>query len=96
VPGKLFEYLAVGRPILAVAPAESSTADVLKLTGGGWLAPPGDAAGIACVLRQVFEAHRAAQSPRPDPASLGRFDRRALTGELSKIFEQVSRDARRV
>ncbi|MBO0883505.1 MAG: glycosyltransferase family 4 protein, partial [Mycobacterium sp.] len=37
VPGKLFEYLAVGRPVLAIAPPESSTADVLHQTGGGWL-----------------------------------------------------------
>ena len=29
VPGKLFEYLAVGRPVLAIAPPDSSTADVL-------------------------------------------------------------------
>jgi glycosyltransferase involved in cell wall biosynthesis len=38
VPAKLFEYLAVGRPIFAVAPPSSSTADVLQHTGGGWAA----------------------------------------------------------
>jgi glycosyltransferase involved in cell wall biosynthesis len=57
VPGKLFEYLAVGRPVLAIAPPDSSTADVLKQTGGGWLAPSGDPAAIACALLKAFQAY---------------------------------------
>ena len=40
VPGKLFEYLASGTPILAVVPTlESSTADVLSANGAGSPAP---------------------------------------------------------
>src|SRR5918911_1147781 len=54
VPGKLFEYLAVGRPVLAVAPPDSSTADVLQQTGGGWLAPADDPDAIAAVLSPAF------------------------------------------
>jgi glycosyltransferase involved in cell wall biosynthesis len=87
VPGKLFEYLAVGRPILAVAPPDSSTADVLAQSGGGWLAPAGDPAAIASVLRQAFTAHRFGKPRRPDPAALARFDRRKLTGDLAQVFD---------
>ena len=39
VPGKLFEYLAVGRPVLAMAPPDSASADVIAETRAGWLAP---------------------------------------------------------
>jgi glycosyltransferase involved in cell wall biosynthesis len=91
VPGKLFEYLAVGRPVLAVAPAESSTADVLRQTGGGWLAPAGDPSAIACVLQQAYRQ-------RANPvrtARLGAFDRRRLAGELGRVFDQVLMDAAR-
>ncbi|HLZ26949.1 MAG TPA: glycosyltransferase family 4 protein [Chloroflexota bacterium] len=63
VPGKLFEYMAVGRPVLAIAPPDSSTADVLNQTGIGWLAPSGDPAAIASALLRVFEAHEAAIAP---------------------------------
>ncbi len=86
VPGKLFEYLAVGRPVLAVAPPASSTADVLAQTGGGWLAPAGDADAIAGVLRDAYRQRSAPVCI----SNLERFDRRALTGSLARIFEEVS------
>jgi glycosyltransferase involved in cell wall biosynthesis len=105
VPGKLFEYLAVGRPVLAIAPKESSTADVLDQTGGGWLAPAGDPAAIACVLQRAFRAYQAALADpgatrppeaadnlhrmRPDPAQVAHFDRRLLAGDLAAIFNQA-------
>jgi glycosyltransferase involved in cell wall biosynthesis len=92
VPGKLFEYLAVGRPVLAVAPLDSSTADVLRQTGGGWLAPAGDPDAIVGVLRHAF-AQRTTP-PRPDPVALAQFDRRVLACELARIFDQVLDHAR--
>src|SRR5262249_26377498 len=55
VPGKVFEYLATGRPILAIAPSEeSSTADVLSQTRGGRLVRADDEAQITCALREAF------------------------------------------
>ena len=92
VPGKLFEYLAVGRPVLAVAPPDSSSADVLEQTGGGWLAPAGKPEAIASVLSQAFyERSRGA-----DSRQVARFDRRVLAGDLACVFDQaVERAARR-
>jgi len=87
VPGKLFEYLAVGRPVLAVAPPDSSTADVLESTGGGRLAPAGDPAAIACVLQQAFRER--SNPPLPSEVAVARFDRRLLAGDLACIFDQV-------
>jgi glycosyltransferase involved in cell wall biosynthesis len=91
VPGKLFEYLAVGQPIVAVAPAESSTADLLRQTGGGWLADAADAASIARTLRRAYAERN---TPR-DGAAIARYDRRGLVGDLGQIFDQVVADAAR-
>ncbi len=93
VPGKLFEYLAAGRPVLCIAPPESSTADVLDQVGGGWLAPAHDPTAIACVLERTFSAHQAGAVPPPDPEKVMRFDRRLLAGDLARIFDEVSSDA---
>ena len=92
VPGKLFEYLAMGRPVLAVAPPDSSTADVLQQTGGGWLAPAGEPEAIASVLAQAFY-----DRPRgADRRQVARFDRRVLAGDLACVFDQaVERATRR-
>jgi glycosyltransferase involved in cell wall biosynthesis len=89
VPGKLFEYLAVGRPVLAVAPRKSSTADVLDQTGGGWLAPAGDPAAIACVLHRAFQRHQSGIAMAADPRKLRRFERRELTADLAAIFDHA-------
>jgi glycosyltransferase involved in cell wall biosynthesis len=89
VPGKLFEYLAAGRPIVAVAPPGSSTADVLDRTGGGWLAPAGDPDGIAHALRQAYTQ----RGYRLRPGALAPFDRRTLAGDLAAVFCRVTTDA---
>jgi glycosyltransferase involved in cell wall biosynthesis len=85
VPAKLFEYLAVGRPVLAVAPTASSTADVLRQTGGSWLAASGDVDAIACTLRRAYRERETCVDSAP-PRS---FDRRYLTRDLASIFDQV-------
>ncbi len=89
VPGKLFEYLAVGRPILAIAPPDSATVDILSQTGGGWLAASGDPAAIACVLHQAFSAHRTGEAQPPDPTQVARFDRRILAADLAHLLDAV-------
>ena len=93
VPGKLFEYLAVGRPVLAIAPPESSTADVLRQTGGGWLAAADDVAAIVCTLRRAYLARSSPSAA--DPAAVARFDRRLLTRDLAAVFDGVMARARR-
>src|SRR5207302_1150789 len=76
VPGKLFEYLAVGRPVLAVAPPDSATADVLESIRGGWLAAAGDPAAIACILQRAFRER--SNPPLPSEVAVARFDRGVL------------------
>ncbi len=89
VPGKLFEYLAMGRPILAVAPLDSSTADILAQTGGGWLVPAGDPEAIACTLDQAFTEHRAGYPKRSNPTEVARFDRSVLTGNHAQVLDEA-------
>jgi glycosyltransferase involved in cell wall biosynthesis len=100
VPGKLFEYLAVGKAILAIAPRSSSTRDVLERTGGAYLAAPDEPSAIACALRNAFEAHQrgAGAAAVPNPDEVARFDRRILAGDLARIFDQLAEPshARRV
>ena len=91
VPGKLFEYLAAGRPVIAVAPTESSTADVLRQTGGGWLATADSVEAIAAALKHAY----AQREYRANASEVSRYDRRRLAGDLAHVFDEVTACAAR-
>lgn len=52
VTGKLFEYLASGRPIIAIADKNEAAA-IVEATGTGVLIAPADVDGIAAMLREA-------------------------------------------
>jgi hypothetical protein len=100
VPGKAYEYLAAGRPVLALA-EEGETADLVRASGIGVSIRP-DAGGDAfeAALMKVIEI--ASRSFRPPPPTL--YDGRvhavtaaALLTQMarSKTAEVVSRSAAR-
>jgi hypothetical protein len=87
VPGKAYEYLRAGRPILALAP-EGATADLIRKTGAGDVVSPADIAGIAGVVRRHMRRKRAGHpSPGADPCQVRHYDRRTLTGRLAALLE---------
>jgi glycosyltransferase involved in cell wall biosynthesis len=48
--GKVFEYLAAERPILAVVPPDGAAADLIREVGAGVVVPPDDVAAIRDAL----------------------------------------------
>jgi glycosyltransferase involved in cell wall biosynthesis len=48
--GKIFEYLAAERPILAAVPPDGAAADLLRETGAGTVVPPDDVDAIRAAL----------------------------------------------
>lgn len=58
VPGKLYEYLGLGRPLLAAVPAGEAREVVEAATRGAAVVPPEDAGALAQALGGVFERWR--------------------------------------
>jgi len=87
IPGKTYEYLRAGRPILALT-SEGSLADLLRKTGGAWVVDPSDEAGIADAVRTAYQAwkHQLAV-PMANRALVTSFDRRLLAGRFAELFD---------
>jgi hypothetical protein len=90
VPAKLFEYLRVGRPVLALVP-DGATAEVMRETGGGWVVDPIDSMGMQDVIARIYQAWTTGSldSLRANPAALARFSRQRLAGELAAQFDAL-------
>jgi colanic acid biosynthesis glycosyl transferase WcaI len=50
LPSKIFNVMASGRPILAVAPLESEIAHIVREAGCGWIVRPGSSVEIAATI----------------------------------------------
>lgn len=57
--GKVFEYLAAERPILAVVPPDGAAAALIRETGAGLVVPPEDEEAIAGGLKELHARWRA-------------------------------------
>jgi glycosyltransferase involved in cell wall biosynthesis len=89
VPGKTYEYLASGRPILAAVP-DGDARDLLLAAGTAHVCRPTDVAGMVDAIDAEIERARAGRRPPiPPPALLARFERRRLTSELAAVFDGV-------
>ncbi len=91
--GKVYEYLAAGKPILALAPP-SAAAALVEEAQVGTTAPPDDPKAIAVALTQLYRDWREGQPQvRPNPAILARYDRRNQAAQLAQIFDTLIQPA---
>jgi len=86
LPGKLFEYLACGRPILAVVPQHSEVAQVLGDVGGGMRVEPGDIDALAQALLSWLRGEAGVRSPQ----GIERFSRAATTRRLAQVLDGIA------
>jgi glycosyltransferase involved in cell wall biosynthesis len=90
--GKVFEYLAAERPILALVPPDGAAAHLLEETGAGVVVAPDDVAGIArelTALRDRWQAGGLDGTPLDD-GWRRRLSRRARVDELAGLLETLA------
>jgi hypothetical protein len=90
VPGKLYEYLGLGRPILAAVP-RGETRDILdRTTRGAVVCPPDDAAVFAGALLSVFGRWRGGDFQyETDDAGVATYTRPEQVRVLSAFMEAI-------
>jgi glycosyltransferase involved in cell wall biosynthesis len=91
VPGKTYEYLASGRPILAAVP-DGDARDLLSTRPSAVLCRPADAAAMARAVEQMMDATDAGGRTPSEP--LGRlhrrYERRELTRTLASLLDAAT------
>ena len=86
--GKLFEYLASGRPILAISPKDGEIARLIRETQSGWCADPDDPEEIQRMIEDAYAAFRQGRTdllPKPDLAKIRQYTRTELVDQLARL-----------
>jgi glycosyltransferase involved in cell wall biosynthesis len=92
--GKLFEYLASGRPVLCLAHPDNLASRLVREWEAGVVADPHDQAEIERALRELWE--RWTQDGLPDQEevrrrTLERYSRRAGAERLAEVLDEATR-----
>lgn len=93
IPGKIYEFLRVGRPVLAVT-YSGGLQKLVEDSGAGRVLPPHDAAGIERGLREFLERARNGEHGRVRTGFEEQFRYDRLTGDLARVLNQVADDGR--
>jgi glycosyltransferase involved in cell wall biosynthesis len=89
--GKVFEYIAAGRPILAVVPPDGAAAELVRETGAGVVVAPDDVEGISAALIELETRFRNGGLPSVELAKRdeARLSRRARVEELAALLVEL-------
>lgn len=90
VPGKLYEYLGLGRPVLAAVPAGEVRDILARATRGAAVVGPDDAGGIAAALRGFFAAwRRGGIMYETNATEISTYNRNTQLEKLSEFIKGV-------
>ena len=90
IPGKVFEYIATGRPMLTLA-ADGATADLIRNAKLGPCIDPSDHQALESELVHLFQCFKTGKKESNSQRDLRlQFDGRRLTRKLSETLKHVT------
>ena len=87
--GKLFEYMASGRPILAIGPSDGDTAAVLQETETGVNIDFDDKEKMKTELNRLFLKYRNNESTITCRKSVEKYSRKSLASDYVKLLNSL-------
>jgi len=81
--GKLFEYIATGKPVISIGPVDGDAAEIIEATSSGISFDPSDSASITSYLTQI-----SGKSFKLKP-EISEYSRLSLTSALSDILRET-------
>jgi glycosyltransferase involved in cell wall biosynthesis len=88
--GKIYEYLATGKPIVAFSPADGEVAHTLNETKAGWCLDPTDLDAIRDRLTQIASDPAAAAQLQRDEHAIQGYNRVGLAKKFASLVSATS------
>lgn len=85
LPGKVFEYLATGLPILGIGPVAGDAAEILKHSQAGMMFGKENIEGITSYAKEVFQKWK--DSHVTTQKSFSEYSRKSITEKLIKLLK---------
>ncbi|HRP01712.1 MAG TPA: glycosyltransferase family 4 protein [Candidatus Kapabacteria bacterium] len=97
VPGKVYEYMGIKKPILAIAPLNSAIHKLLTETNTGLLAHQSDIGAIATNIKEYFEKWKN-NLPlySPQLSLINKYERKNAAKELANLLNQTLKNEYRL
>ncbi len=90
IPAKVFEYLRLAKPILALTSHDGDTAALLRQTGGATIVDSADWQAIYRVLPEFLEAADRRTHPLPERNLIQVYSRKGQAEELARLLDGIS------
>lgn len=90
VPAKIYEYMRLGEPFLALS-GEGVVPVLLDSTGIGWYSSPYDQKRIQEYIMRAYKLHQSGEKHAFDGAVVERYERRALAARLANILDTLTK-----
>lgn len=86
LPGKFFEYLASGRPVLAIGPEDGDIGRVLQETKAGIIVEPDNIEGMKTAILSLFNDEFLLPK---EAEAIQKFSRKGLTKKLVALMDEL-------
>ena len=90
VPGKVYEYLGVLKPILAIAPHDGAIASLIRETEAGAIAHQTEVENIVSIIEEYFHAwqEQTLHQKAGKKEVIERYERKESTKKLASLLQQ--------
>lgn len=92
--GKIFEYMASGRPIFAIGPKDGDTAIILEETKSGCIVDFDDKEGMKRTIVDLFKKYQDNQLVTKKNKIVEKYSRRSLAKEYVNLIERTIENER--
>lgn len=90
IPGKVFEYLASGRPVLCIGPPKGDSAGIITAANAGPVVDFGEEQQLREALLSIFNNYRNnTETPREE--GISKYSRKNLTSEIAEVLNEITK-----